>query len=123
MKENRFSVFSLVLVVLAFVLILIALEAYKVNTGTSGMIFPYLVEFFALFNDSKGVGVSAAPSFPLTESNIIKLTLIASIAFSIFSIVFAGIGRRKNEKSIVYAGPLVISVFLIFYSGRFLIYL
>jgi len=106
-------------------LLIVAIEAFKVNTGTDGLLVPYFVNFFTLFNDSSdiGVSVSAAPSFPLTENNVIKIFLFIGIISFLLAIVFALIGRKRKENSVIYAGPLVVAVFCLFCSVRYLSYL
>jgi len=114
-KENRFSIASCIFSINAFLSALIAIEAFKINDDKSGILWPYLAPLFSVISDKDtSLSFTSLPDYPITDSSIITFLLVAGFVLAISAIIIGFIGRKRGEYSLIYAGPIVFSVSIIF---------
>lgn len=54
----------------------------------------------------------------ITEPNLMFWLALASIALCVANVGLATLARRRKEPSYLWAGPLVVSAFVVFHAGR-----
>jgi len=115
LKENKFSVASCIFSVVAFLSALISVEAFKINDDKSGILWPYLMPLFSGSSDNDvSPSFQSALEYPITDSTIIMFLLVTSFFLAISATIIGIIARKRGEYSLIYAGPVVFSISIVF---------
>ena len=112
--SNKNSVSSIFLALLALVFSIFGIEGFRINGGINGIFWPYMQSMFSVNANSDNMSIiRETPAFPITDNNLIILFLFASVALAVVSIVLGFKAKKSGESSLLYAGPIVLSVLII----------
>ena len=112
--ENKTSLVSAIISILALIAAVIALEGKRKSDGVDGVIWPYFAPIVRSFSSGgNGAELSSSPAYPFTDVNLIVALFILSVLFSVVAIAFGFLAKKKGEYSLIYAGPIVLGFFII----------
>lgn len=115
LTTQKYALASLLFSLIAFSCAALGITGIKAINGIDDIFLPFIEHAFDLNKDNNiEAELKASPFFPITDDNIIYGLFVLSLVFSITSIVFGIVAKKRREHSIIYAGAVVFSILIVF---------
>ena len=115
LKTQKYALASLVFSLIAFSCAALGITGIKAINGIDDIFLPFIEHAFDLNKDNSiEAEFKASPFFPITDDNLIYASFVLGLVFSIASIVFGMLAKKRQEYSIIYAGAVVFSILIVF---------